>query len=63
MLNKFDEILEQLVKKYKLKDGPQTTPFEEQDEETLLGILDFSRLLIEQCGNRSLYASSPVSFL
>ncbi|KAK6345636.1 hypothetical protein TWF718_007546 [Orbilia javanica] len=61
LLNRFDEVLEELVTKYNLKAGPQLIPFETGDESILIDIIDFSRLLIEECGNRSLYASS--SFL
>ncbi|KAK6528468.1 hypothetical protein TWF281_009709 [Arthrobotrys megalospora] len=61
LLNRFDEVLEELVTKYNLKAGPQLIPFETGDESLLIDIIDFSRLLIEECGNRSLYASS--SFL
>ncbi len=46
--------------KYKLKDGPQTIPWEESDKDLVLGVLMFSKLLVENCGNRSLYASSGV---
>ena len=63
MLNRFDEILEENVKKYKIKDGPQTIPWEPEDEKIVCGVLAFSRALVEACGNRSLYASSAVSFL
>ena len=61
MLNRFDEILEENVKKYKLKEGPQTILWEEGDEKLVCGVLAFSRTLVEGCGNRSLYASSAVS--
>ncbi|KAK6504659.1 hypothetical protein TWF481_006599 [Arthrobotrys musiformis] len=61
LLNRFDEVLEEIVTKYNLKAGPQVIPFEPGDEALLINIIDFSRLLIEECGNRSLYASS--SFL
>ena len=61
MLNKFDGILEEQVTKYQFKNGPQTTPWEDKDRELVIGILDFTKLLVENCGNRSLYASSGVS--
>ena len=61
LLNRFDEILEEAVKKYNLKEGPQTIPWEEKHEELVCGVLAFSRVLVEGCGNRSLYASSAVS--
>lgn len=49
------------MKKYKLKEGPQTISWEEGDEKLVCGVLAFSRTLVEGCGNRSLYASSAVS--
>ncbi|RPB00949.1 hypothetical protein L873DRAFT_1678406 [Choiromyces venosus 120613-1] len=58
LLNRFDSILEEQVEKYKLKEGPQTISWERQDEELVIGILKFSRMLVENCGNRSLYGSS-----
>ncbi|KAA8911552.1 DNA binding protein [Sphaerosporella brunnea] len=58
LLNRFDTILEEQVIKYKFKDGPQTIPWELKDKDLVIGILDFTRLLVENCGNRSLYASS-----
>jgi hypothetical protein len=61
LLNRFDDILEETVKKYNLKEGPQTTPWEEKDERIVCGVLNFSRMLVEECGNRSLYGSSNVS--
>ena len=60
-LNKFDEVYDTLVKKYKLKDGPQIIYFEGGDEILLLAVINFSRMLVEECGNRSIYASSSVS--
>lgn len=62
LLNRFDTLLEEQVQKYKLKEGPQTTPWEKEDEELVVGILTFSRILVENCGNRSLYGSSGVRF-
>jgi E3 ubiquitin-protein ligase HUWE1 len=53
--------LEEQVDKYKFKDGPQTIPWEQEDRELVIGIVDFTRLLVENCGNRSIYASSAVS--
>ncbi|KAL4932739.1 E3 ubiquitin-protein ligase TOM1 [Aspergillus undulatus] len=89
VLNRFDEILDSVIEKYGLSNGPQTTPFSRQyltqyytdedsklssrdiesklaaleygpegDRELLEAVLDFSRLLLEKCGNRSLYNSS-----
>ncbi|OAX82309.1 hypothetical protein ACJ72_03338 [Emergomyces africanus] len=89
VLNRFDEILQQVIEKYDLNSGPQTKPFgrlvlydtcisagialtpeecqvhldtrgfgPEGDRELIEALLDFSRLLLEKCGNRSLYSSS-----
>lgn len=51
------------MNKYKFKDGPQTIPWESADRDLVIGILDFTRLLVENCGNRSLYASSGVCLI
>lgn len=61
LLDLFDTILEDTVVKYKLKDGPQTIHFDDDHKGVLLAVLDFSRMLVENCGNRNLYASSAVS--
>ncbi len=85
LLNRFDEILENFCKTYKLDEGPQTTDIActllesgpegsektsqdenlrelgfGQDGDRLLveSILNFSKMLIQTCGNRSIYASS-----
>jgi E3 ubiquitin-protein ligase HUWE1 len=63
VLNQFDTILEEQVEKYKLKDGPQMIPWQSEDKSVVIGVLDFTKLLVENCGNRSLYASSSVSAL
>lgn len=60
LLDRFDTILEEQVVKYKLRDGPQTIPFEPVDKALLIKIMDFTRILLQNCGNRSLYASSGV---
>ena len=80
MLNRFDNILEQVIQEYGLRPGPQTKPFgrvilekdtaagqpsettarfeHDGDRRLVDNILVFSRLLLENCGNRSLYNSS-----
>ncbi|RKF62863.1 E3 ubiquitin-protein ligase ptr1 [Erysiphe neolycopersici] len=75
LLNRFDTILEQFCKIYKLDEGPQLVEFEnlllnaeqlkldnephqEADRELIESILNFSRMLIQNCGNRTVYASS-----
>ncbi|KAI1005296.1 E3 ubiquitin-protein ligase [Podosphaera aphanis] len=75
LLNRFDSILDQFCKAYKLDEGPQVVDFGtiildadrgELDSEHLQvsdrllieAILQFSRILLQNCGNRSIYASS-----
>ncbi|KAL8679036.1 MAG: hypothetical protein Q9186_004664 [Xanthomendoza sp. 1 TL-2023] len=90
LLNRFDQILEQIVQQYGLNNGPQTIPFgckvlekgvaeegkdegeaekcqeaintpdvaKAGDKDLALTIMSFSRGLLENCGNRSLYNSS-----
>lgn len=56
VLNRFDDILERIC-----KDTPfepvQMAPFTQNDRELLLAVLAFTRLLLENCMNRKLYAS------
>ncbi|KAF9277395.1 hypothetical protein BGZ68_009323 [Mortierella alpina] len=56
VLNRFDDILDNLCKSHDMK-KPQPKPFSAQDKQLTLAILDFSRLLLESCTNRNLYAS------
>jgi E3 ubiquitin-protein ligase HUWE1 len=80
-LNRFDEILENLVALYGLEAGPQTKKFgntlvlegnsgteaderliqlgfgDDGDRKLAEGVLEFSRVLLQKCGNRSLYNS------
>lgn len=49
------------MEKYKLKDGPQILVWEESDKKLVIEVLMFSKLLVENCSNRSLYGSSAVS--
>jgi E3 ubiquitin-protein ligase HUWE1 len=81
LLNRFDAILENFCRTYKLDEGPQTTAFgckvlvtpgetsetpdltelgygSDGDRQLIESILSFSRVLLQNCGNRSLYASS-----
>lgn len=80
LLNRFDVILENFCKTYKLDEGPQTIDFTNKvllasladgeqdpniqeghgDEHLIESILYFSRMLLQNCGNRSLYASSAL---
>ncbi|KAI9282573.1 hypothetical protein BY458DRAFT_467864 [Sporodiniella umbellata] len=57
VLNHFDELLESLCKKYELSEKIQTKQFDKSDKETLLSILNFTRLLFDNCSNRNLYNS------
>ncbi|KAG0255139.1 hypothetical protein BG011_005308 [Mortierella polycephala] len=56
VLNRFDEILENICKSCDMK-KPQPKEFSHNDRRLVLGILAFSRLLLESCTNRNLYAS------
>ncbi|KAG0302120.1 hypothetical protein BGZ98_007782, partial [Dissophora globulifera] len=56
VLNRFDEILDNLCKSYDLK-KPQPKEFSPEDRRLILAIVAFSRLLLESCTNRNLYAS------
>ncbi|XP_044724417.1 HECT-domain (ubiquitin-transferase) domain-containing protein [Hirsutella rhossiliensis] len=71
LLNRFDGILEQFCKSYQLREGPQPRDFRLDlllnrknesilsDERVLVeAVLRFTRMLLEHCGNRSIYASS-----
>ncbi|KAJ5815527.1 hypothetical protein N7474_007304 [Penicillium riverlandense] len=89
VLDRFDEILAEVIDRYFLNTGPQVLSFtrnylneslvkdpstipaegieaklnalgygSDGDRQLLEDILDFSRLLLEKCGNRSLYNSS-----
>ncbi|KAK9246420.1 hypothetical protein V1506DRAFT_457070 [Lipomyces tetrasporus] len=58
VLNRFDEILETAVNKSGLRANmPSAYVFSADEEDTLVAILDFSALLLEECSHRSLYAS------
>ncbi|KAI8600747.1 hypothetical protein EDD21DRAFT_306070, partial [Dissophora ornata] len=56
VLNRFDEILDSLCKVYDLKKA-QPKEFSEENRHLTLAILGFSRMLLENCTNRNLYAS------
>ncbi|KAG0215073.1 hypothetical protein BGX33_001508 [Mortierella sp. NVP41] len=56
VLNRFDEILDTLCKTHDMK-KPQPKEFLPADRRLVLVILSFSRLLLESCTNRNLYAS------
>ncbi|KAG0374236.1 hypothetical protein BGX24_010655 [Mortierella sp. AD032] len=56
VLNRFDEILDTLCKTHDMK-KPQPKEFSPADRRLTLAILSFSRLLLESCTNRNLYAS------
>ncbi|KAJ2449738.1 E3 ubiquitin-protein ligase tom1, partial [Coemansia sp. RSA 2336] len=56
VLNRFDEIMAEASEKYKLTEL-QETDFDSNTQQTLVSILHFSRLLLENCINRNLYSS------
>ncbi|KAG1450542.1 hypothetical protein G6F56_008319 [Rhizopus delemar] len=57
VLNLFDDKLDSLCKTYELNVHIQNKPFDENDKQTLLSILNFTRLLFDNCSNRNLYNS------
>ncbi|KAF9206640.1 hypothetical protein BGZ49_002096 [Haplosporangium sp. Z 27] len=56
VLNRFDEILDTICKSHDMK-KPQPKELTPEDRRLTLAILNFSRLLLENCTNRNLYAS------
>lgn len=63
VLNRFDTILETTCQQYELSDKHiQKTPFDIETKDTLLVILNLSKLLFENCTNRNLYNSYEVKY-
>ncbi|BFZ57287.1 E3 ubiquitin-protein ligase tom1 [Savitreella phatthalungensis] len=58
VLNKLDEILEDLCGQYNLRKGTQSKPFTGQHRELLLSLLSFTVFLLDHCANRTLYNSA-----
>lgn len=59
LLDRFDDILENMVQKYGLtKSVPTPMSFEPLDEQLLVSVLRFSAFLLQKCSNRGVYASS-----
>lgn len=56
VLNRFDDILERICHNTPLL-PVQTAPFAPHDRDLLVAMLGFTRLLLENCMNRKLYAS------
>ncbi|KAJ2082111.1 E3 ubiquitin-protein ligase tom1 [Coemansia sp. RSA 988] len=56
VLNHFDDVMAEVCEKYSLT-GLQKTDFDNDTQKTLVAILHFSRLLLENCINRNLYSS------
>jgi E3 ubiquitin-protein ligase HUWE1 len=59
VLNRFDEILDVICKARELK-KPQPSELTGEERQQILAILSFSRMLLENCTNRNLYASYEV---
>ncbi|KAI8051113.1 hypothetical protein BDF22DRAFT_89509 [Syncephalis plumigaleata] len=57
VLDRFDVILERLVKQYRLDQEIQLQSFTLDEKRLIVGILKFSRLLVENCTNRNIYNS------
>lgn len=59
VLNKFDTILESVVKKYNLdNEDSKPTELESKDTELVVSILDFTHMLLDNSTNKSIYSSS-----
>ncbi|KAJ1669595.1 E3 ubiquitin-protein ligase tom1, partial [Coemansia sp. RSA 25] len=56
VLNRFDDILAKVCDEYGLA-GFQTNAFDRDTQRMVVAILDFTRLLLENCINRNLYSS------
>lgn len=59
VLNKFDAILEDIIREYEI-DKLQTTQFKPASRKTLIEVLRFERLLLENSTNRKMYNSYDV---
>ena len=62
VLNKFDAILEEAIRDYNV-DTLQVNDFSSQTKDTILEILRFERLLLENSTNRKMFNSYDVSAL
>lgn len=60
MLDRFDDVLANVIQSYELG-KLQTNDFTPKTKELLLGILRVTRLLLENCTSRKLYSSYDVS--
>ncbi|KAF9948884.1 hypothetical protein BGZ65_007754, partial [Modicella reniformis] len=56
VLNRFDDILDSLCKTHDMKKA-QPKELSDENKRLVLAILAFSRMLLENCTNRNLYAS------
>jgi len=59
-LDRFDDVLANIVQSYDLG-KLQTNDFTPKTKELLLGILRITRMMLENCTSRKLYASYEVS--
>ncbi|KAI9475723.1 MAG: hypothetical protein EXX96DRAFT_275728 [Benjaminiella poitrasii] len=57
VLNRFDTILETVCQEHELIDTIQRKPFENKTKKMVSAILNFSKLLLENCKNRNIYNS------
>ena len=60
VLDRFDDVLADIIQSYDLA-KLQTNDFTPKTKDLLLGILRVTRLLLENCTSRKLYASYDVS--
>ncbi|KAJ2238518.1 E3 ubiquitin-protein ligase tom1, partial [Coemansia sp. RSA 455] len=56
VLNRFDDILANVCEEHGLS-GFQTKAFDRDTQRMVVAMLDFTRLLLENCINRNLYSS------
>lgn len=56
VLNRFDSLLESICAEYDLKE-PQIKPFTVDAKRQLMAVLNFTRILWDNCSNRNIYAS------
>lgn len=63
LLNRFDEIFEQIIKEYELdQEFPKLREIPQKQAELLISCLNFTYVLLDHCANRSIYSSSERAF-
>ena len=64
-LNRLDAILQSILKSYEIITTLQSGPFNPNDKYLILSIIQFFKILLEHCANKSLFSSydSVVAFM